>query len=935
MSSSQIGAIANTLGLNATQIGMIQQTLASTKGATQPGMTGGPPPPGPSLGMPPSGMMQQPPGMMQQSPGGFNLFMPSQIEADFQAMDNPYYLPQPPTSSNLTQFGYNFFSNSPAAAYAQVQNMPVGDDYLVGPGDEIDILLWGRNGLNTVLNPTVDRNGMIQVTEIGPIQVAGLTFAQAKKVIEDKAKKMTGIQVDVTMGQLRTINITVAGDVIQPGSYQISALSRVSNALVAAGGVSKVGSLRHVEVRHDNQLVDVVDLYDILLHGNNSADARLQEGDVIFIPVIGNVVGVAGEVKRPAIYELKKDQVATLNETLKLAGGVSGFGFGDRVQVERIQGHKRMLALDIPLKRLSNQSFTILDGDVIKVYPVLPGHVNSVVLSGNVRRPGEFQWYKGMRVSDLVKKGEGILPNTYFKYALIRRLAGPEKTIHFLQVNLGDALTSPRMAQGDLALWPKDELDIYNLDDIRDLPAVAANGEVRFPGIFVLSPDMKISDLVYMAGGLKDDAYQDRVVLVRSDVTPSGRAVRRHIDVNLRAILKGDFSQDLTLKSNDELFVRTIQEWLRPPQFVEISGEVRMPGIYDYYPGMRVNDLLAMAGGPADDAYLKRAELARTEVVNGSETGHTYMDIDLRTRALHNSDENVVLRPNDELLVKAASNYHLPFTVTVSGKVMRPGIYTIREGERLDSVLERCGGFLPDAFVQGIVFRRTSVQKMQQQSLDEARQRLQKEAANAALTQAALSSASNSGSSSSTSGGMSMMLIQNVLMSSQGAQADGRVVIHGNSLEAGKQGPDNLVLEDGDDIDVPIMPSSVNVIGEVNHPSSFLWRGSMTVRDYIYQAGGWTQYADKKQLMVVKADGSVLTTQGYDGIRKSELFPALPLISGGLMSARLDVGDTIFVPEDLTSIQDIQTAKDITQIIANVATGLGTVGLLAATVITR
>ncbi len=833
---------------------------------------------------------------------------------------------------NLTQFGYNFFSNPGATAYAQVQNMPVSNDYMIGPGDEIDVLLWGR--VNTVLNPTVDRNGMIQLTELGPMQVAGLTFEQAKKLIEDKAKKMTGVQVDVTMGQLRTINITVAGDVLQPGSYQISALSRVSNALVAAGGVSKVGSLRHIEVRHGNQLVDVVDLYDILLHGNNSADARLQEGDVIFIPVIGNVVGVAGEVKRPAIYELKKDHLETLDGALKLAGGVSGFGFGDRVQVERIQGHKRMLALDIPIKRLSNQNFTILDGDVIKIYPVLPGRVNTVVLSGNVRRPGEFQWYKGMRVSDLVKRGEGILPNTYFKYALIRRLSGPEKTIHFLQVNLGDALTDPRMAQGDIALWPKDELDIYNLDDIRDLPAVAVNGEVRFPGIFLLSPDMKISDLVYMAGGLKDDAYQDRVVLVRSDVTSGGKAVRSHIDVNLRAILKGDFSQDLELKSNDELFVRTIQDWQRPPQFVEVSGEVRMPGIYDYYPGIRVSDLLAMAGGPADDAYLKRAELARTEVLNGTQTGHTYMDIDLRSRVPSN-DKNVLLRPNDELLVKAASNYHLPFTVMVSGKVMRPGIYTIREGERLDSLLERCGGFLPDAFVQGIVFRRTSVRMMQQQSLDEARQRLEKEAANAALTQAALASASTTSTSSSSTGGISMMLIQNVLMSSQNEEADGRVVVHANSTESGRQGPDNVVLEDGDDIDVPIIPSSVNVIGEVNHPSSFLWRGSNSVRDYINQAGGWTQYADKKQLMVIKADGSVLTTQGYDGLRKSEIFPALPLISGGLMSARLDVGDTIFVPEDLTSIQDIQTTKDITQIVANVATGLATVGLLAATVITR
>ncbi len=867
-------------------------------------------------------------GMMGMSPlmNGY-VCIPSPIEARFQQIDNPFDVPQPPSTDNLVQFGYNFFYFPGAATFAPVGNIPVGNDYVLGPGDEIDILLWGR--VNTVLNPVVDRQGMIQVSELGPIQVAGLTFEEAKKLIEAKASKITGVQVDVTMGQLRTINITVAGDVTQPGAYQISALSRVSNALVAAGGVSKVGSLRNIEVRHGNQLIDVVDMYDILLHGNNSSDRRLEEGDVIFVPVIGGVVGIAGDVKRPAIYELKKDHTETLDAALKLGGGISGFGLGDRVQVERVQEHKRLIALDVGLKGLTNQHFTIHDGDIIKVYPVLPGRVNTVTLSGNVRRPGEYQWYKGMRVSDLVKKGEGILPNTYFKYALIRRLSGPEKVTHFFQVDLGDALTNPRNGQGDVALQPKDELDIYNLDDIRDMPSVAVNGEVRLPGRFVFNPQMKVSDLVYMAGGLRDDAYQDRVVLVRTEVSQGGKALRKHIDVDLKAILKGNYDADMSLQPNDELFIRSIVDWQRPPQSVEINGEVRIPGIYDYYPGMRVSDLVALAGGTADDAYLKRAELARTEVVNGSLTRHSYIDVDLRPQYKGPNDKSILLKPNDELLVKAASNYHLPFTVIVNGKVMRPGVYTIREGERLSSLLERCGGFLPDAFVQGIVFRRASVQMMEQERLDEARQRLTKEAANAALTQAQLASAGTTATATSNTSSMSMLLLQNALASTQNQQAQGRMVIHVNSVLENKSSPDDVVLEDGDQIDVPQIPSSVFVMGEVNYPSSFLRIGSDTVRDYINKAGGYTQYADRKNVLVIKADGSVLTTDGYDQSRRSKLFPALPLISGGLMEAKLDVGDTVFVPEDLTSIQDLQKTKDITTIIANSAQGLAVIGLLA------
>jgi len=306
------------------------------------------------------------------------------------------------------------------------------------------------------------------------------------------------------------------------------------------------------------------------------------------------------------------------------------------------------------------------------------------------------------------------------------------------------------------------------------------------------------------------------------------------------------------------------------------------------------------------------------------------MDVDLRPQARGPNDKGVLMRPNDELLVKAASNYHLPFTVMVSGRVMRPGTYTIREGERLDSVLERCGGFLPNAFVQGIVFTRASVRAIEQQRLDEAKQRLAKEAANAALTQSELSAAS---STSTNSGGgnmsASLMVLQNVMTSAQNTQAQGRMVVHINSLRDGRQGPDNVVLEDGDNIDVPVLPSSVNVLGEVNYPNSFLRVGSSTVSDYINQAGGFTQYADKDEVMVIRADGSVLTTDGFNDSRRSRLFPALPLISGGLMSTKLEVGDTVFVPEDLKGFQNIQMTKDITTIVASSAQALAVIGLLA------
>jgi len=775
---------------------------------------------------------QQKPNQQQQlqPPIGENQLeqLPSNIETRFRATDSPQTAPQAPILDNLTQFGYTLFSssNGTMTTFAPVENVPVGNDYLVGPGDELELLMWGR--LNRKLPLTVKRDGTVLIDEIGPVQVGGLSFGDAKHVIESRVGQITGVQVDVTMGQLRTIQIYVYGEVPRPGAYTVSALSHVSNALMAAGGINKVGSLRSIQLRRGNQVVRTIDFYDMLLHGSTAADLRLEAQDVIFVPVIGSVAAVAGDVNRPAIYEIGRG-AEPLARVIGLAGGVTAFGYSERVQIERIESHRRRVALDINLEQLRSQRFEVRDGDLVKIYPVLPERKNIVTLIGNVRRPGEYQWREGMRISDLIHEGEGLSNHTFFKHALIRRASEPERGTRFVSVDLGAAMSDHLASAANLLLYPRDELTIYREDEVRDVATVKIVGEVRKPGIYELTPGMKVSDLVYEAGGLKEEAYQ------------------------------------------------------------------------------------------------RTAELARTEVVDGARTRHTYVDIDLQTALTGSEPSDRVLERNDQLFVRRVQGWHLPWVVTVRGRVGLPGPYTVHAGERLAALLQRCGGVLPDAYLPGVVFIRQSVKELQQERLDESRKRIQEDVARLQLTPTSL----NGDNETKTATAQAMLGLQRVLSETENQQAQGRIVLHLRSLTQLTQSATDIELEDKDEITVPKRPSSVNVLGQVYSPTAIIYDPGLTVQDYFQRAGGPTLGADTDHTMVVKVDGSVLTEEGVKNSGKSRVFPLLPVVSGGLMEMHLEPGDTIYVPEKYNFVSNVQYAKDITQIIANSAVSLGTLGLLA------
>lgn len=425
-----------------------------------------------------------------------------------------------------------------------------------------------------------------------------------------------------------------------------------------------------------------------------------------------------------------------------------------------------------------------------------------------------------------VERGEGVAQHTFFSYALLKRLSGADQDVSYQPVNLRQAMSDP-LSPADLRLKAGDELDIYDEAQMEDQPTVRVEGEVRMPGLYALSRGMRVSDLIYAAGGTREDAY------------------------------------------------------------------------------------------------LARAELARTQVIDGSRTLHKYSSIDLRAALHDDPTQNLILHPNDELSVRVAPGWHLPYVVTIKGQVLRPGPYIIHPGERLDDLLKRCGGLLPDAFLQGMVFIRASIRKAEQHRFNEARARLSRNLAELQLT-AVQSSTNTAGLPKEIKG------LQHLLSEAQGVQVSGRLVISTASGTDQIPPSQNVVLQDKDEIVIPRQPVAVNVLGQVYNPTAIVYDPSLTVQAYLQRAGGPTELADTKNILVIKADGSILTEKGYTESRKSRIFPLLPLISGGLMESRLGPGDTIYVPEKILRVDKVKMAKDVATIIGQSASALGIVGVLAA-----
>lgn len=510
---------------------------------------------------------------------------------------------------SLSIFGHDLFLNAKPTTFSPTENISVPSTYIVNIDDEIILLLWGR--INEENRFKVGRDGTINIPRIGPVNVAGLTFSTMKENILSRVEQIEGVNASVSIGIMRTIGVYIVGEVTAPGFYTISALSSVTNALFFAGGPSKSGSLRNIELLRDGKRITKVDLYEFLLNGKDNSSLRLQSGDVIHIPIIKNMVAVCGNVRRSAFYELNSEK--TLKDVLSLAGEIAPAAWANKMQVKRFFENKYQKVLDVDSTTEPIESFSIQDGDIIKIFPILNKFENSISLTGNVLRTGKFQFKDNMKLHDIIPDYKYLLPETYLDYAIIIRQDPPKFINQIITVNLKNAIDSV-LSRDNIPLQPRDHIIVYNLDYFEPDRFVTIDGSISNPGTYKLLENMKLRDLILQAGGLSDDASTIRGELYRrqSDKLDDLVATTK-IEVCIRCILENDTAYNIPLKRLDRLYIRSKKGWEEEKK-ISLRGQFQYPGIYVLLEGETLGALIKRAGGFKENAYLDAAVFTRKTV---------------------------------------------------------------------------------------------------------------------------------------------------------------------------------------------------------------------------------------------------------------------------------------------------------------------------------
>ena len=598
-------------------------------------------------------------------------------------------------SVDLKPFGYDFFSDASIRVLTDRKDVPVPRKYIIGPGDEIKLLLWGR--FNAQYNLTVDRDGKIMIPQIGPLFVAGMSFEEMSNRIRKMSDQVVGTNVDIAMGSLNTIPILVLGDVRRPGSYTSGFFATITDALLLAGGPTEIGSMRHVQLKRKGQLITTFDLYDLLLKGDKSKDMTLMAGDVVFVPVAGPMVGIAGNVKRPAIYELSGRY--DLEKAIDLAGGIIPTAYTQQIQVERIIKNERHVVLDIDDKKLEKAAGVKLqDADLVKVFSIVDRNVNVVYLNGNVKRPGKYEIKEGMRLGDLIKDRAELLPETYFEYALIKRLKPPEMEPVLIPFSLTNLLNKDPAS--NLELTPRDQVYVFNRWFFRDRPVVTIEGEIRGDcNIEQGSQESRMSDDPLKKQGPLEkaeiDAIGQQLKALESDLRKEGlfdlASLARDIgdDIGIR----GRISTDNVRILRDELVKKG--QVTMVARLKEIENRAKISCDIPLIDNMSIKDLVLMAGGLTNDSYLEKGEIIRSDRQRNYQT--LYFNVAGAMEG--NPDQNLVLRNEDRIVIHSIWEQVYKKNVAIDGDVAKPGNYQYTDGMTVRDLVFKGGNILESAYL--------------------------------------------------------------------------------------------------------------------------------------------------------------------------------------------------------------------------------------------
>ncbi|MGA7837315.1 MAG: SLBB domain-containing protein [Ignavibacteriaceae bacterium] len=650
----------------------------------------------------------------------------------------PAFVDQDPGLAVLPAYGYKIFNYSPTTFQPSV-NIPVPVNYVIGPGDEVVISLWGETQL--VQRLTVAQDGSIYIPDAGLVYVSGLTMSSLRtRLLSVLSKSYSSLDVsansksgakthlDVSTGKLRSVKVFVLGEVNKPGGYTLPALSSSFTALYYSGGPNLNGSLRNVQVIRGGKVISTIDIYDYLLKGDQSSDVRLEDEDVLFVPPVGERVAIMGHVFRPAIYELKKGE--KLKDLLKYAGGVNFSTYFQNVHIERVipfdqrkDYQNNVLSVDLTFKTIDefkNSDYTLSDGDVINIRGINKLPQNKVTITGDVKNYGTYELTDGMTIRDLVIKADTLFPDAFLEKAvLIRTLPSEKKEIH--SFNLKAALNGD--SHNNLKLENRDNIIIYKEENFFPVNAVEISGQVKHPGYYTSLKNMTVSDLIILAGGLSDTATTKNIEIARMDTVNANIYNKKYI-VNLpKDYWNTDPSQDFKLQDYDKVVIKSDpSKYFAPPVFV--SGEVNSPGAYyTLYEGERLKNFIERAGGFKSAANKNGIFVVRKNPVFKLGTTSNFIKSlpdsiknDFRGESIYNrqafldfysnripvdwnaiqkdssSSYNLVLQPKDSVVVEKKVN-----EIYVLGEVGLPSTVPYKEGEGLSYYINQAGGYTENA----------------------------------------------------------------------------------------------------------------------------------------------------------------------------------------------------------------------------------------------
>jgi protein involved in polysaccharide export with SLBB domain len=703
------------------------------------------------------------------------------------------YTQVPDSPEKLRRFGSEVFTNHLAAAAtsrpgvsgtSMPLDIPLGPDYVLGPGDELSISLWG--GISQTFTRPITREGAITLPEAGQIQVAGLTLGNAQNLIASALQpQFRNAHLAVTLARLRTIRIYVVGDVQRPGAYDISSLASPLSALYAAGGPTAVGSLRVMRHLRNGALIGEIDLYDFLLRGVRDTDDHLQGGDTLLVPPAGPQVAVYGAVRRAAIYELRNE--TTLAAGLENAGGLTVAAELSHITIERIVANQRRETINVdppaangPASETSQlANIELKDGDRVRIGTVLPNSERVVYLQGHVARPGKLAYRDGLHLADVLKSYRDLLPEPAARGEIIR-LVAPDLHPETIDFNLPDVL----VGNSNPALQPYDTIKVLGRYE-QDSPKVTIQGEVLHPGTYPLFVGMSAAQLVRAAGGFKRDAsLVDADLISYRVVNDSAVTIERRTLQIGAAVLQNDPQSDSSLQPGDVLTIHQLTGWNDIGASISILGEVAHPGSYGFKDGEHLSDVLRRAGGLREAAYPEGAVLTRPEV-----------------RVLEEKSREELIRQ----------------------------IETSSAAARMSSGLAAGGDQL------------STLQLIQQQQ-------------------------------------------EQVLSRLRSQPASGRLVIHiDGSIDRWAGTASDIEVRAGDVLKIPKRPGFVLISGQVYNTSAISFVPGKTAGWYLEKAGGSTGIANRKEIFVIRANGSVVGRHS----------------GGRVLSTKLDPGDVIVVPQKI------------------------------------